>query len=101
MNCYTLFQVELPLKKTTPAGSERFQGHIIIHAEKLTNYYDEVVLRMEGSSLLNADRFGTSDPYIEIYKHSASNDEYVLVHRTEVKPPMHLPTCISVQHVLT
>jgi len=74
----------LQLQRKDSLGQIRnIQGYIIISAEELVDNNDEVVMELRGINLDKKDWFGKSDPFIEIYKITESND-YVLVHKTEV-----------------
>ena len=77
----------MPLRKKIRSHDIREIGaNIVIHAEKLSNNYDEIIFTLAGVNLLNTDTGGLSDPYVEIYKHSATDrNEYVLAYRTKVK----------------
>lgn len=59
------------------------KGHVVVVSEKLVSNFNEVVFQLKGTKLDNKDWFDKSDPYIEIYKLTES-EEYVLALKTEV-----------------
>lgn len=78
-----MFQVKLQLGTKGVASHGEARSWLLVVAEELAALKDEVVLQFSGHKLDKKDFFGKSDPFLEIYKSTESN-EFSLVHKTEV-----------------
>uniref|UniRef100_A0A8D8RDH1 Copine-3 n=1 Tax=Cacopsylla melanoneura TaxID=428564 RepID=A0A8D8RDH1_9HEMI len=76
-------KVKLQLGTKGVASHNEPRSWLLVVAEELAALKDEVVLQFSGHKLDKKDFFGKSDPFLEIYKSTESN-EFSLVHKTEV-----------------
>ena len=67
------------------------RGKLHLQAEEVSASRETVILTMEAKKLDNKDTFGKSDPFLEISRSNENND-FSLVHRTEVVDNCLSPT---------